>query len=180
MTPTPLHFESRDMLNSALLGPDGVVEFTTDTQIDLYAHRRTFVSSRSGARAAIDWTAKTFSIEGKQRPWTLLKKNVGGPFTSKLRMWHWEETRYTIRYARDQEGEMCYTVRPSRDDGKWEKGPGGTRADVARLSPIVVHFFKPPENAIVYLAPDLEEREGMFLLLVLITSETKRCESIND
>ncbi|KAJ7640028.1 hypothetical protein DFH06DRAFT_630010 [Mycena polygramma] len=177
MTPTPLRFESKDMLNSALVRPDGKVEYTTHTELDLYDHKRTTIKGRSGLRAIIDWTAKTFTIGGKERLWTQLKKNMGNPLSSKFRVWHWSDTRYTVRYAKDHDGEMRYTVRRTREDGKWEEKEEGAGADLARLSPVVVHFFNPPEPAVLSLAPELEEMEGIFLILVLLASETKRCDA---
>lgn len=142
MTPIPLRFDSRDMLNSALVGPDGMVEFTTNTPPDDYAHKRTIILGRSGARAAINWAAKSFVLEGLERPWSQLKKTVGGPLSScvfllpsvrdsdqlkwehtvcrKWRIWNWSETRYTVRYAKDPDGETRYAVRRTREDGSWE------------------------------------------------------------
>ncbi|KAJ6452034.1 hypothetical protein C8R47DRAFT_1083879 [Mycena vitilis] len=177
MTPTPLRFESKDMLNSALVRPDGTVEYTTHTELDLYDHKRTTIKGRSGLRAIIDWTAKTFTIGGKERLWTQLKKNMGNPLSSKFRVWHWSDTRYTVRYAKDHDGEMRYTVRRTQEDGKWEEKEEGAGADLARLSPVVVHFFNPPEPAVLSLAPELDELEGIFLILVLLASETKRCDA---
>lgn len=66
----------------------------------------------------------------------------------------------------------CISVSHFRPGVK--KAPEAAATDLARLSPLVPHFFKPPEHAIMYLSPELDEVEGLFLLLVLVTSETKR------
>ncbi|KAF7345864.1 hypothetical protein MVEN_01608300 [Mycena venus] len=178
MTPIPLRFDSKDMLNSALVRQDGTIEFTTNTQLDFYGHKRTTLESRSGARATIDWASKTFIIGGKERLWTQLKKAVGNPLSSKFRIWNWSETRYTVRYARDHDGEMRYSVRRSHDGLKWEKGPDAADTDVARLSPIVVHFFQPPEHAVLSIAPELEgDRDALPAVgIACLRDQALRCQ----
>ncbi|KAJ7472889.1 hypothetical protein B0H11DRAFT_1344352 [Mycena galericulata] len=174
MTLTPLKFEAWDIINSGLVAPDGVVEFTTTTPAGYYIYRQTIIVSLSGLRAAINWHPKTFAIGGIERPWSELKKVIGNPLSSKFRVWHWSDTRYTVRYARDPDGQMRYIVRQTREDGKWEKDPSAASTDLARLSPIITHFFEPPENAMLYLSPKLEDTERMFILLLLLTSDTKQ------
>ncbi|KAJ7743679.1 hypothetical protein DFH07DRAFT_979433 [Mycena maculata] len=178
MTLTHLRFQAVDILNSALVAPDGVNEFTISTAPSYYIYKQTIIVALSGVRGLVNWHKKTFAIGGVERPWAELKKHTGNPLSSKFRIWHWSDLHYTVRYARDPDGEMRYTVRYTREDGKWLREPEAAVTDLARLSPIVSHFFQGPENATLYLSPKLEESERMFLLLVLVTSETRQRDNV--
>ncbi|KAJ7636565.1 hypothetical protein FB45DRAFT_1024677 [Roridomyces roridus] len=177
MSLTPLRFEAWDMLNSTLVAPDGVAEFTVTTPQTYYMQRHTIVTSLTGARAVIKWHPKTFVIGGVERPWKELKKVVGGPLSSKWRIWKWSEPSYTVKYARDADGQMRYAIRQTREDGKWQSDTEAAGTDLARLTPVIDHFMRPPDNALMYLSPKLEDKDRLFLVMIMLASETRRRQS---
>ncbi|KAJ7636573.1 hypothetical protein FB45DRAFT_1055924 [Roridomyces roridus] len=166
-----LRFQERDFLNSAITAPDGTIQYTITTATKGWTSTRTLTEvsgTRAGLVATINWVSKTFSIEGDERPWADLK---GTPearsFWSdiKCRVWTWAGSRYTVRYAPDDDddGKMRYIVQGqgTRKDGAGlaSETSEASSLNLARFSPTMQHLFRSTENAAVTFLPETGETE---------------------
>jgi hypothetical protein len=71
-----LTFENtKDLLNSTLVGDDGALHFTTrTTRVPIRGRKLTTITSASGTTAgAIDWVGKTFILDSMPRKWETLR-----------------------------------------------------------------------------------------------------------
>ncbi|KAJ7060376.1 hypothetical protein C8F01DRAFT_1142448 [Mycena amicta] len=175
---TTLGFSTKDILNSELVDPSGIVRYKTITPDTLNMNLRrkpTTICRGDSDDAVVDWRKRTLVLEGTgPKPWDGLKIRIGWPFSSKYRDWCWKNKRYTILYARNRDGKMHYTVRYARADGAWNNSVNANSTDLTHFSPHVSHLFRSDDKAIISRADGLSDTEKLFLLSVLIISETRR------
>ncbi|KAJ6537980.1 hypothetical protein B0H19DRAFT_1382590 [Mycena capillaripes] len=147
-----LTFTDRDILNGALVLPNGAVGYTISTVKKWLGLKRapTNVVSLDGShQGSINWEVKTFTIDGVKRPIDALKKQV---WDRNKDEWTWGDTSYTIRF---------YT-----EHGEWTARPTLGWTDVARLE------RRRNESPRPALSAELaDETERMFMVLVLIFNE---------
>ncbi|KAJ7107051.1 hypothetical protein C8R44DRAFT_744919 [Mycena epipterygia] len=175
MASVPLKFEVEDLLNSALVGPDGTVEYTTASETKSKSRGpTTTIVAKSGLRGVIDRRAKTFEIGGATRPTGELKRRL----KHGEREWKWSESKihYLTRYSwKDHEWTM--RVIHARPTWGWDD-PTDEFVEpqpVARFTPNsrVLSFASAFQN-------DALATERLFLLMVLLSSEIRRKDSLDD
>ncbi|KAJ7082309.1 hypothetical protein C8R44DRAFT_992211 [Mycena epipterygia] len=103
-----LKSSTNHILNTKFVAPDGTVEYTTSTPTGLFGRRSgpTAVLLKSGARAMIDWGKKTFTIDGTERKWSAVRKNILAG-TLGYQQWTWTDIKYRVKRS-EEYGE--YTV----------------------------------------------------------------------
>ncbi|KAJ7798702.1 hypothetical protein B0H14DRAFT_2905942 [Mycena olivaceomarginata] len=150
-----LTFTDKENLEGSLLLPNGRIHSTLTTGTRTLARKggsvprqTTVVAESTNTRGKISWEARTFTIDGVERSVNTLRERV---WDNKDK-WTWGETSYTVRFL-SEHGE--WTARPTRG---W--------TDVARLEQ---RTDAPP--ALVLSAELQDERERMFMVLVLIFSK---------
>jgi len=154
-----------DILESRLLLNDGSNYFTTHTSHGLVRRKETIIapswtadvhgstSSRSGS---IKWKDETFVIGGVVKRVSDLRSRR---FLSRSQEWRWSGSQYTLKYSGNQWMIKC--------------GEVGASMKVYQF-----HVFRQSEPASVSFSSNLSVEDMIFLLLVLVYSETKRQDGI--
>ncbi|KAJ6529332.1 hypothetical protein B0H19DRAFT_531593 [Mycena capillaripes] len=167
-SPTTLTFDSPKILKSALrCVDDRDVKYTTTT---VRAHSSRQTTSLDGApgtpNAVIDWKRGTFEISGARRHMADLKtKRV--TFSSS-RYWSWFDCEeYKVKYA-------------AVEDNTWTVfSYSGTV--LATFTSKIRRMFNDNALPVLRISSAIrDEDERLFIILVLLYSETKRLESLKE
>ncbi|KAJ7218407.1 hypothetical protein GGX14DRAFT_560749 [Mycena pura] len=164
-----LTFTSKKILESALVSPEGAVHYTTQTTHGLLAlePKATTITAASGVVGVINWHDKVFVLNGVQRAWGDLKSKPGGLFSSE-REWNWGDRPYTLKYHGHPHKELRAT-------------PNFNGAGTVRFTPYQAHLLHTNEPAVIHLPSKMQdETERMFLLMVILQTETRRQKSHRD
>ncbi|KAJ7291917.1 hypothetical protein C8J57DRAFT_1274184 [Mycena rebaudengoi] len=154
---TTLTFESKDLLSSQLVGPDGKAEYTTITTTGKFGRlTKTSLHSATGLFGTINWRQKTFVIGGVEYPWYILSTRVG-KFNSQQE-WNWAHQRYMVKYYQRE-----WTVTPA----------SGFTA--IRFTPYRPRLFGHSDRAIIHFpSVELDENERIFILMMMLNAEIRR------
>ncbi|KAG5641830.1 hypothetical protein DXG03_004133 [Asterophora parasitica] len=159
-------FSDKDILNSELHPAFPAVAYGIKTHSGIFGRKTTELTPFShgtpyrGIPGEIDWKSKKFQIGGVKRKWSSLKSK-GGAFSSG-KEWHWLGRSYVVRYH-DKEWTVTSHF--------WGNAAGA----FFRLRRS--HLFRSNEPASISFSQDIQSSEDMvFLILVLLYSETKRRE----
>lgn len=118
------------------------------------------MGAASGTSAAIRWRERRFETGGVKRDWSTFKYKPAGIF-SKTRKWHWSGESFTVKFL--------------IDDDKWIASSDSSRHPTrATFYPYKYHFFGPSEPGYISFSPDVSDEDTIFLILVMIYSETRR------
>jgi hypothetical protein len=77
-----LTFVDKKLLESAVIGPEGVVHYTLDTTSGFLGRKISTITAASGLVGIINWREKLFIINGVQQEWEDLEEKTGGLFSS--------------------------------------------------------------------------------------------------
>ncbi|KAJ6603266.1 hypothetical protein DFH09DRAFT_1124094 [Mycena vulgaris] len=161
---TALTFENKDVLASPIVDAANTVHYMTTTTRGFVRRKITTVMAASNLVGLIDWREKTFTINGVQRKWEDMKTRSGGVFSSE-REWSWTPDRpFKFKYNHSQT-ELLATP------------TSGDVSSAVRFTVRKEHLFHAPKPAVIQFPPDLrDETERMYLLLVILKTETQRQE----
>ncbi|KAJ7785264.1 hypothetical protein DFH07DRAFT_763862 [Mycena maculata] len=151
-----LTFKSKDILNSHLHAGHSN-PYTTSTSSGVLGRKTTTLKTGflSGSAGKIDWRDKEFKIGGRTKKWRKVESS-GGWFTSG-REWEWAGYTYTVKHSHH----------------KWTAT--NSHREVAYFTPYQSHLLRSSEHASLYISPEIQdEHQRVFLILVLLYSETKR------
>ncbi|KAF7324198.1 hypothetical protein MKEN_00642800 [Mycena kentingensis (nom. inval.)] len=155
-------FDSDRLLNSALRDVYLKRQYTTSTaKHGPFSRPPTLLeAAASGAKATIDWKARTFEIGGTLQAVDGLKKKTSS--FSGTRYWRWGEgEEYKVRYG----------------DNMWIISSSDSADPIATLTSATAHVFKANPLPVLKIAQSLRvEEQRQFLILVLLYSETKRLD----
>ncbi|KAK6967096.1 hypothetical protein R3P38DRAFT_837317 [Favolaschia claudopus] len=165
-------FDSERITKSAILSARGnrSVHYTSNTSKNLFARQCTTVEDATGTiRGAIDWKERTFEIMGeggKKESVDLLKrKDPSQTFATSTRFWRWSS-----------QGEE-YKVRYSNSTSTWIVTVLSTGELVSELTSTIERVFKSNTLPTWNISRDVRnETERLFILMVLLYSETKRLD----
>ncbi|KAK7012976.1 hypothetical protein R3P38DRAFT_2721409 [Favolaschia claudopus] len=161
----PLTFTGDKILETALVGPDNAVHYTTSTTSGVLGRKITTVSGASGANGVINWRDKTFTINGEERNWKDLRSRTGGVFSSEHE-WNWGPRPFRLKYHNSQK-ELLAT--PST----------GNPADTVRFTVHRPRLLHENEPAVIYFPPQMQdESERMFLLMAILQTDTIRQDNV--
>lgn len=77
-----LTFVDKKLLESAVIGPEGVVHYTLDTASGFLGRKISTITAASGLVGIINWREKLFIINGVQQEWEDLEEKTGVLFSS--------------------------------------------------------------------------------------------------
>ncbi|KAK7038565.1 hypothetical protein R3P38DRAFT_2906548 [Favolaschia claudopus] len=156
-----LTFADKKLLDTAVIGPDGAVHYTTTTTSGLRGRKITTVGAASGIIGFINWRDKTFVINGVPRSWDDLKSRSGGLFSSE-REWNWANRPFKLQYH-DSHQELLATPL------------AGNIADTVRFTTSHPHLFHDNDRAMIYFPYQMQDEiERMFILMAVLHTETHR------
>ncbi|KAJ6545483.1 hypothetical protein B0H19DRAFT_999202 [Mycena capillaripes] len=163
---TPLTFVDKKLLDTAVVGPEGAVCYTTTTTSGFRGRKITTITAASGLLGFINWREKVFVINGVQREWDDLKERSGGIFSSE-REWNWGNRPYKLKYH-DSDKELLAT--PTT----------GNVAGTVRFTTFHSHLFHDDERAVIYFPHQMQdENERMFLMMAILQTEIHRQDAQN-
>ncbi|KAJ7055513.1 hypothetical protein C8F01DRAFT_1158487 [Mycena amicta] len=154
-----LTFTASKLLESSLIGSDGVIHYSIKTTRGLRGRKVTTATSSTGSRVvgSINWRERTFTIEGVQQAWSSQPQEC---------TWG-EEFAFVLRY-RNALTELVATratkVNPDSEDTSSIPGIKFTRAGAKSNPPATITF--PSQIS--------DERERMVALLAILRMETMR------
>jgi hypothetical protein len=194
-----LTFVDKKLLDTAVVGPDGGVRYTTTTTSGFRGRKITTISAASGLTGYINWREHVFVINGVQREWDSLKSRSGGIFSSCVcfdRLWPPET------YCRLESGNGAGGTGPStssttipikssscvdfsfhlRDEVLTAAGyylqatpTAGNPADTVRFTTYHSHLLHDSDRAAIYFPHQMvDEIERMFLLMAILQTEIHR------
>ncbi|KAJ7784865.1 hypothetical protein DFH07DRAFT_947935 [Mycena maculata] len=164
-----LTFVDKDLLKSALVGPDGAVHYTTnttsgvlgDTNRGFLGRKETTITAANGLVGLIDWREKRFVINGVWRGVHGLRSRSGGIFSSE-REWIWGSVPYRLKY---HDAHRVLLATPNV----------GSVAGTVRFTTYQRHLVRTNEAAVIYFPHQIQDEiERMFLLMAILETETHR------
>ncbi|KAJ7089995.1 hypothetical protein C8R44DRAFT_818380 [Mycena epipterygia] len=156
---TEFTFEARDILNSQLLCGNSTA-YTTNTSLGILGKTPTTLTGPGlGTAGKINWGRPSFEIGGqKYNCWKMWRPRVWLSMHH-ARNWTWGGQTYAVRLSE----EWTMTT------------PQG---EVARFRPHKFHLLGESEHAVLQISPAVEDEQlRVFIILVMLWSETKRKES---
>ncbi|KAJ7784928.1 hypothetical protein DFH07DRAFT_763541 [Mycena maculata] len=173
-----LTFVAKDLLDSAVVGPEGAIHYSTITSSGMMGRKVTTINSASGLVGMINWREKEFVINGVQRKWDHLKSRgelfsayvllvvlaVDADDSVSEREWNWGPRPFTLKYH-DFHKELLAT--PNM----------GNATDTVRFMTYNQHLFHENERATIYFPYQMQDEfEKMFLLMAILETETHRLD----
>ncbi|KAJ7056394.1 hypothetical protein C8F01DRAFT_1156086 [Mycena amicta] len=161
VTPGPhLTFTDKHVENASILGPDGATHYTAHTLHGILRRRKlttvTAIAGPGGLVGVIDWSKKTFEVEGVVRSWKdvcVEPHRILSDYKGKT--WRWSTNSYLFKHNITQR-ELLKTL-------------------IARFtSPQINLLTKSKPASFQFLHPLQDQVEEMFILLVVIQTEVKR------
>ncbi|KAJ6529610.1 hypothetical protein B0H19DRAFT_1192913 [Mycena capillaripes] len=173
----PLTFSKENLIDSAVVGPDGAVYYTTSTTKGLLGRKETTITAASGLLGLINWREKAFVINGVQKEWDDLKERSAGIFRFE-REWTWGNKPYKLKYH-DLQKELLVRVCYYFNIGYALTGQAtpttGNSAGTVRFTIFQPHLLRDNERATICFPPELsDEVERMFLLMAILQTEMHR------
>ncbi|KAJ7292169.1 hypothetical protein C8J57DRAFT_1458668, partial [Mycena rebaudengoi] len=153
-----LTFNSKDFLNSHLTSGHSNA-YTTSTSRGMRGLKITQLASGffPGTAGRIDWRDKSFEIAGRTQK--IKRISSSGGWFSLSRDWKWGAHTYTLKYSR-----KGWTAKTSM-------------GEVAHYNSYKPHLFRSSDHAAIQISPAIQDQhEIVFLILVMLYSETKRLE----
>ncbi|GLB34685.1 hypothetical protein LshimejAT787_0202500 [Lyophyllum shimeji] len=162
-------FVSKDLLNTAIIPdePHHWIAYSTSTTSNVLGPKLTLLTPSvvrntygPALDGAIDWKEETFVIGGRSAKWANLKCKLSRRSGS-AREWKWFGERFTVKYE--------------SGTGRWTAKSGSpAHADDAVFTVRKHRIFGADDPATIEFALNVSARDMVFLILVLIYSETKR------
>jgi len=158
-------FGDQDILNCDLLPESGrSLSYRINTSKGFIGRKKTTLvpmdrGASRGISGAIDWRNDTYEVGGVTRDRSTIKHKTGGMFSS-TREWRWSRQTYTVDF---------------NGDGIWTALTSSSRhPTVATFYPYKFRFFSPSGLAHISFSPDVSEEDMIFLILVMIWSDTQQ------
>ncbi|KAF8198823.1 hypothetical protein K438DRAFT_1966790 [Mycena galopus ATCC 62051] len=162
---TPLTFTDKNFLETAVVGPEGAVHYTTTTTSGFLGRKVTTISSASGLGGCINWRDEAFAINGVVREWDSIKTHLGGLFSSEYQ-WKWGPRPFKLEFQ-DSHNEIIATPTV------------GNISDTVRFSAYHSHFLEDSERAVIHFPNHMQdEMEKMFLLMAILQTEIHRQDTV--
>lgn len=162
-------FVSKDLLNTTILPdePHNWISYNTSTTANVFGPKLTVLTPSvmrntygPALDGAIDWKEESFVIGGRSVKWANLKHKLSRTSGSP-REWKWSGERFTVKY---QSGS-----------GRWTAKSGSPVHPADAIFTIRKHrIFGADDPATIEFSPSVSARDMVFLILVLIYSETRR------
>jgi len=160
---------SKDLLNTTVLPdePQTWISYSINTTSSVFGPKLTVLTPSvmrntygPALDGAIDWKEGTFVIGGKSVKWENLKRKLSRRSGSE-REWKWSGERFTVKY---QSGA-----------GRWMAKSGSPVHPDDAIFTIRKHrIFGADDPATIEFTQNITARDMIFLILVLIYSETRR------
>ncbi|KAJ7346325.1 hypothetical protein DFH08DRAFT_870979 [Mycena albidolilacea] len=156
-----LTFVDENLLESAVVGPEGTAHYTTTTTSGLRGHKITTITAAGGLVGSINWREKLFIINNVERKRDDLHSRKSGLLNPTYE-WKWDDKAYEFKYSLKE-----LLVSPATGD----------TADIVRFTIYHPHLFHDNERAILcFPRPIQDEVERMFLLMAILYTEITRQE----
>ncbi|KAF8054249.1 hypothetical protein FPV67DRAFT_1133285 [Lyophyllum atratum] len=166
---TAYTFGDKDILNSSLIPSYPSMPYIITTKAGFLGPKATTLSptpqrgSYPVLSGAILWSKDSFEIDGVPK-WSELKNRPKG-FLSSTWEWRWSGQRYSLK----------------RHDKHWTaRSSSSSYAASVTFTLRKSHLFSPTEPASITFAPDVPAQDIVFLILVMLYSETRRKEDEED
>ncbi|KAF8878918.1 hypothetical protein BD779DRAFT_1803493 [Infundibulicybe gibba] len=144
---------------------DNSVLYSIETPPSLWGRKPTVLKDANPApgdprtAGVIHWRKRMFEVRGQRKPFSEIKTKTG--MFSSSRSWKWSSDRkgYSVTY----------------ELGQWKASLHNRKKPVARFTvPFRPHLFSKPDPVILHLTKTALAEDEVFLLLILIYSESKR------
>ncbi|KAJ7448686.1 hypothetical protein B0H11DRAFT_340636 [Mycena galericulata] len=159
-------FDSENILRSGIRGKDRSLQYRTNTVKHYFSRDHTTIEDASGhTRGTINWQERrSFQISERRNEIPSLKR--------KLSTFSW------TRYWKRTEGEE-YQVKYSSVENTWTVKTS-TGETIGELHSRVERLFKANSTPTLFIGGDIrDEDEQLFILMVLLYSETRRLDRDN-
>ncbi|KAJ6594856.1 hypothetical protein B0H19DRAFT_1057074 [Mycena capillaripes] len=155
-----LTFNKPKLLESQLVGADGVAYYTTRTTRGFRGRKTTTITAKGGIVGAINWRECRFIIDGVQREWSVAPEKCS-----------WGEASYALKYHNSATELVATRNSPT------VKNPGDSTETLLNGAAVRYYTACPAtENCVTITFPSelRDEVERMFVLMAILRIETVR------